>query len=88
MNMTIWKYKLQPVCDIVMPVDAEILTVAEQNGGVCSWAKVNPNAVAVQRRRFVSYATGETFCEDRNMRFIGTVTMPPAGFVFHVFEQV
>jgi len=46
MNKTIWKFTLDLVDEqqVSLPKDAEILSVQVQNGNICLWALVNPEA--------------------------------------------
>ncbi len=81
---TIWKFPLILIeyNRIEMPVFAEILSVGVQNGTVCLWAIVEPDATK-EERDFVICVTGNPVPANI-MKFIGTVQMKR--FVWHVFE--
>lgn len=82
-TQTIWKFILQPECEVEIPKGAQILSVREQDVDICLWALVDP-AAEKQRRRFVGFGTGDDV-PDRPMTFLGTVHLG-GGMVFHVFE--
>ena len=79
---TIWKYKIDG--SIQMPMDAQILTVQNQNGEEHLWALVNPNN-ELETRKFLIVGTGQSF-DDTDTKYIGTFQQPP--FVWHLFELV
>jgi hypothetical protein len=85
----IWKYELR-VTDIQaveMPKDAELLSVANQNGELCMWAKVDADQT-IEARYIEIIGTGNPIPQDMGVdrRFIGTALINP--FVWHVFERV
>ena len=83
--MEIWKYKLA-IADrqlVQMPVDSEILSVGNQQGAVCLWAKGDPTAVT-RNRVIEMIGTGHPISPARRT-FLGTVLDDP--FVWHVFER-
>ena len=90
---TIWKYELRLTDTqvVMMPKDAEILSVANQNGFLCVWAKCIPT-MPKQERRIEIIGTGNPIpSEDTEgnsiiRRFIGSVVSNP--FVWHVFERL
>ena len=88
----IWKYALQGEDETVaeMPVGAEILTVQKQHGRPCVWALVDPDAAAVEVRRFRTYGTGRRH-EAVTGNYIGTYQLDGGcgggGLIFHVFED-
>ena len=84
MTLTIWKWNLQPVTTINMPVGAQILTAQEQGGGVALWALVDPGAQK-HNRTFSVYATGQTHHDNPGL-YIGTVQVQGGAIVLHVFE--
>lgn len=87
---TVWKFSLpQPVCAVSMPVDAEILSVAEQDGALVVWALCSPDPEApVADRRFAAINTGGAAPTPAHGLFIGTVQMQRSGVVWHVFEAL
>lgn len=83
----IWKFKVEgDNCNIEMPVNAEILSVAEQNGHMFIWAFVDKDAKR-ETRRFNVFGTGRTIKISPSLYFLGTVFMKN-GHVFHVFEVI
>lgn len=83
---TIWKFPLK-VTDrqfVNMPLNAEILTVQNQNGAACLWALVDPEQQIVEARAFEVIGTGNPIGDGRR-RYIGTFQQPP--LVWHVFER-
>ena len=84
MSKRIWKYTLNPLNTIELPVDAEILSVDEQNGEICMWVALTPEMDAYPRR-FIIYATGDTI-EFPVYKHIGTVKLNDGSLIFHVFE--
>lgn len=84
----IWKYNLaiQDNQILTMPHDAQILSVANQNGNLCLWAMVDPEANPVKRCIEI-IGTGNPINTDigTDREFIGTVVINP--FVWHVFER-
>ena len=87
MNTVIWKYQLK-ITDhqhIEMPCEHNILSVAVQNGVLCMWAEVNPDAYLTEVDIEI-IGTGNPIYHtvDYERKFIGTVIMNP--FVWHVFR--
>lgn len=85
--MKIWKYELKLVDRqaVSMPIGATILSVANQRGNLCLWAKVNPRHNHPTNRIIQIVETGNPI-PNEEMTFIGTVVIDP--FVWHVFECV
>lgn len=79
---TIYKYPLQMLTELDLPVGAQILSVHVQNDTTCLWALVTPGA-ATEKRIFAIYGTGHEV-SDMPKTFIGTLHY--GSFVFHVFE--
>lgn len=81
---TIWKYDFQ-IKDgeqrQSIPRDAQVLTVAEQNGLLCAWALVVPGR-QLEQRVFRIHGTGHPV--DPNDIYLGTAHIAP--FVWHLFE--
>lgn len=83
--MTVWKFVLDIGRQAIeMPVDAEVLHIAEQHDQVCVWALVSPDAPKAERR-FVVTGTGHPV-PDRRGRFLGTVLLLDGALVLHVWE--
>lgn len=85
--MLVYKYKLPTngYVEIEMPRMAELLYVAEQNGDLCLWALVDPDAWTVMRR-FRIAGTGHAMAPSECEHYIGTVLMSGGLVVWHVFE--
>jgi hypothetical protein len=83
----IFKYPLTSAHNqfIELPLGAEILTVAFQQGLLNLWALVDPT-MPTGERQFEIRATGEEF-EDKSCQYIGTVQSASGMFVWHVFER-
>jgi len=82
----VYKYKLsgteytQPV-SITMPMDSQIVSVAEQDGDIFIWAVVDPNWQPWGIRKFRIVGTGDGVAG----HYVGTVHSP-SGFVWHIIE--
>lgn len=84
--MVIWKFELvlEDGQGVGMPQGAQLLHVAEQNGVLCLWAIVDPDAPNVIRHITIR-GTGHPCGPECNVvSHIGTVMTPP--FVWHVFD--
>lgn len=86
---TIYKYDIfiQDVFTILMPIDAEILTVQTQYGSPYFWAKVDTNAEK-ERRRFCLFGTGHEIPPEKDLQYIGTFQVSGGSLVFHLFEEL
>lgn len=83
---TIYKYQLSPFPGpqtILMPTDAKILHVDDQNGVICLWALIDTNTLAVTRW-FQVVGTGYDAADLTD--HIGTVMQLEGALVLHVFE--
>ena len=91
--MKIFKYDLEVVGEIqtvMMPLEAEILTVQTQDNKIKLWALVYPNNKP-KPRRFQVFGTGhlvEYSVKDSviDFKYLGTVQIDHGVYVFHVFE--
>lgn len=83
---TIWKFVLQPVCELEIPKGAELLSLHEQGEDICLWALVDP-AAEKEVRKFCGFGTGHDV-PDTPLKFIGTAHLRGGALVFNVFEQV
>lgn len=89
----IWKYVIpsEPECIILMPKDAEILTVQPQGHEICMWVLVDPSNEKTSRH-FAIYGTGHevdrqvNMYKEHDLRYIATFQVPP--YVFHIFERM
>ena len=82
---TIWKFPLALVdaYPVDMPRGARILSVADQNGTLCLWAEVDPEAPC-ETRRIRIVGSGHPVPQEPKLQFIGTAVQGP--FVWHVYE--
>ncbi len=73
-TMKVYKYHLgnrEQQTVLMMPKNAEILSVGEQGGFICIWALVEPT-LPDKERTFVMYGTGRLIEEINKLTFIGT----------------
>jgi hypothetical protein len=85
MNKIILKYEV-PISNIFqleMSKIAEILTVQNQRGQLCIWAKQPVSDQVMVTRTFMIIGTGHEF-DDGNTKYLGTVQVDV--FVWHIFE--
>ena len=85
--LSVWKYlllipALPEIQDVLMPLGAEVLSVAGQNEYPCLWARVDPEA-ELETRRFRVCETGAPGAEGEH---VGTVLLYNGALVLHVFE--
>jgi hypothetical protein len=86
---TIYKYPLA-ISDsqaVLMPINAQILSVQFQREDLCLWAVVDPEEKK-HARVFHIVGTGHLVPPPEKVRFIGTVQQFNGKLVWHVFEQV
>jgi len=85
---TIHKYPLQIAASqpVIMPKDAEILTIQTQAGNPCLWALVDPDN-DVDMRIIEIFGTGDVIHEKRR-RYISTFQIKNGESVFHAFEYL
>ena len=94
MNNQVWKFSTKEalegrngnIVSIIMPRDAKIIYIAEQNNDICIWAVVNPEAEKVERS-FEIIGTGHLFECDESLTYIGSAQVHDGSFVFHIFEK-
>ena len=87
MMKTIFKYKIAPCArkePIVIPIDAEFLHVADQEGDICLWLLVDTN-MSNQKYFLSVYGTGHEIEYINTKQYLGTVFQGP--FVWHVFVE-
>jgi len=82
----IFKYKLMitGLQTVVMPKDAEILSVQVQYNDICIWALVDPKNELIERG-FNIFGTGHEIPETVG-KYIGTFQIDDGRLVFHLFE--
>ena len=84
---TIWKHKLK-VTDrqtISLPRGATVLSVHMQNGYICLWARVDPDAAKLDVP--VGIVGTDSPCWPSAEDYTFVVTVIDAPFVWHVFIQ-
>lgn len=88
MPKTIWKFPVTFDGPIVLPADAQVLSVQMQHGIPTMWAIVDPDTATRYNRatkRLHIAGTGHEL-PDNLGRFIDTFQMEDGTLVFHVFE--
>ena len=88
----IYKYEILPDDEIrlLLPKNAEILTVQTQKNKPCLWAMVDPTA-PTEERVFCLVGTGHEITPAQLgcfYSYIGTFQIHDAALVFHLFESV
>lgn len=83
---TIYKYRLEFISDqrIALPIDAQILKIAEQDDSIQLWAMQGTETTQYENREIRMVGTGFTFGGD-NMLYLDTV-LSRSGLVWHFFE--
>jgi len=84
MSEVIYKYKLDPISTISLPLCSKVLTAGIQNGEAFLWVKINQDIKEQEVRNFISFGTGHKI-EIETKDFINTLFFEN-GLVFHVFE--
>lgn len=85
-NMSqVWKFVLQPECEIEMPAEAQILSVGSQGDDICLWVRVDP-AAPKEKRKFIGFGTGHDIPDELDLFFMGTAFLNGGNLVFHLFE--
>lgn len=82
----VYKYPLRVTDEqeIEIPYNAECLSVQMQDGQVCLWALVNPDAV-MSKLRILIAGTGHPIDENEIFKYISTFQMHGGKLVFHAF---
>ena len=70
---------------IILPKDAQILTVDEQHGVFRLWVVVDPNGLHEQRE-IVIVGTGQVLPEQGKLEHINTFYSESGLYVWHAFE--
>lgn len=87
----IFKFPLEATQEqhIMMPTDARILSVHDQDGRICLWVLVDDKLPNDENRCFVIFGTGHPINRPlNNLAFIGTAHLSDGALVFHVFELI
>jgi len=81
----IYKYSVGIVSRqaIIMPKNAAILSIQFQDGSLCMWALVNPEAPN-ESRTFAVIGTGHDFPHDVDWTYLATVQ--DGSYIWHIFE--
>ena len=82
----VWKFEVSPATRIQIPEDAQVLSAKFQNGRICIWVLVDPDAPIV-KREFEVYGTGHPIQDADDLRFIDTVLVDNGQLIYHVFER-
>lgn len=88
--MTIWKFILQITGEqtVMMPIDAQLLSIQMQRGNLCVWAKVETDG-KLEPRKFEIIGTGHPIPSlvgtGQRRDHLATV-QADMGLVWHVFE--
>ncbi|MBC5835798.1 hypothetical protein G6N05_05310 [Flavobacterium sp. F372] len=89
-NKTIWKFPLKPidVNRVQMPVGSQILSAELQDGVICMWALVDPEA-EIEIRKFGLIGTGAFIKQEKSV-YIATLQLDKIwgtfNQVYHLFE--
>ncbi len=85
--VTIWKYQLAitDIQQVLMPDGAQLLCAQMQNGSLCLWAFVDPEAE--KRVRTIEVIGTGHQNDDVPRKYISTVLMCADTLVWHVFER-
>ena len=91
--MVIYRYVIEPTKEkhiLHLPAYSEILSIQNQYGELCVWAKINyPHIGETEAHSLRVFMTGEEFIKEPNdLRFISTVQMRGGSLVLHIFEEV
>lgn len=87
--MTIYKYpiRIADVQEVLLPLNAEILTAQMQSGTLCLWAKVEEGNTSMEERTIEVFGTGHPMSNNAR-RYIGTAQMHGGSLIWHVFERI
>lgn len=91
MSKSIWKFPLDTTDyqKVLMPKNAQILSIQAQNEIPCIWAIVDKEAES-EEREFEIFGTGHQYKDDiwfgKEHSFVGTYQLNDGSLVFHCFE--
>jgi hypothetical protein len=80
----VWKFSFTTTMHL--PKGARIIHAAPQGDHVCLWAEVNPQQVALERRTFQIFGTGEEIPQDMGFAWEWVATWQAPPFVWHLYE--
>jgi hypothetical protein len=88
MNKTIYKYpiKITDMQNVIIPLNAEILSLQAQDDVPCIWALVDPKEKETRAVNLETFGTGHTIHCDMGTDRKFIATYQTKGLVFHVFE--
>jgi hypothetical protein len=88
---TIYKYelKMKDFQHLLLPAEAEILTVQAQGNTPCIWAKVNTES-PLEERCFEMFGTGINIPSGMGVsrKYINSFQLFGGSLVFHLFERL
>ena len=85
--MVVYKYELEPVTALELPIHAHVLTAQMQNDRLVVWVLINEQQPIKESRYFVALNTGAPIEWTGRLRYINTATSTN-GIVWHVFERL
>ncbi len=87
MAQVIWKFPLEQTSEqvISVPTGTKMLCVAVQNGVVCLWGQVDPEAKG-EKRLVRVFGTGHPMPDDPG-EYVGTFLLSAGALVFHVYSE-
>lgn len=83
MKKVIWKYEVSMEFTLLLPAEAQVLSVSVQDDEPHMWVLLDAHAPAIDRR-FISFETGEHINPVWSLTFIGTYV--EGRLVYHLFE--
>lgn len=88
--LSIYKYPLESSLDIslLLPKDAEVLTLKVQYNQPCLWILVDPNQKIFELRHFRAFATGDSIENIKDLIYIETFLLYDRKLVYHLFEEI
>lgn len=89
MKTAVYKYVLtEAVNEVVVPIDARFIHVANQREQICVWAEVSTDpAIPECTRTLYVVGTGHLVPEPEKTQHIGSALMQDGAFVFHIYEE-
>lgn len=86
---TIYKYPFEITDEqtLMLPTNAQILTVQTQWDAPCLWAMIDPEEKRTEKVTIRVYGTGHPIDDSDNLDYLGTVQMLSGQLVFHVFRK-
>ena len=90
----VWKYNIPntSMFELEMPVNAQILSCANQNGSMVMWVAfdaTDTETVLMEKRAFKLAKTGSSLEHPFDtLKYIGTVMLWGDSYVLHLFEVI